>query len=92
MQWRLAWYQSLSTRRTLLKGKDQPSLSLVHAKNFNSFDILSVLICENGGRIVGLDESKLTHIIVDKRDDSRRLELIKRTSKSVPSIIHSGML
>ncbi|OCH84742.1 ATP-dependent DNA ligase [Obba rivulosa] len=37
-------------------------------------------IIANGGRIVGLDELKLTHIIIDKRDASRRLELIRRTS------------
>lgn len=39
------------------------------------------LIASNGGRIVGLDEPKLTHIAVDRRDTSRRLELMKRTSK-----------
>lgn len=88
----MAWHQNPSTRRRLLKGKDQPPLPLMHAKDFTSFDSLSVLIRENGGRIVDLDEPKLTHIIVDKHDDSRRLELIKRTSKSVSSIIHSGML
>jgi len=41
------------------------------------------LITENGGRVVDLDEPKLTHVVIDKRDDSRRVELIKRTSKSV---------
>jgi len=44
---------------------------------------LSKLIVDNGGKIVGLDDPKLTHVIVDKRDESRRLELIKRTSKFV---------
>jgi len=44
---------------------------------------LSKLIVDNGGKIVGLDDLKLTHVIVDKRDESRRLELIKRTSKFV---------
>lgn len=63
----------------------------MHAKDFTSFDVLSTLIRENGGKIVDLDESKLTHIIVDKRDGSRRLELIKRTSKSVLSIVPSDM-
>lgn len=38
---------------------------------------------ENGGKVVDLTEPRLTHIIIDKRDDSRRLELMKRTSKSV---------
>ncbi|KAJ3559037.1 hypothetical protein NM688_g581 [Phlebia brevispora] len=46
-----------------------------------NFDEISRLITENGGRIVGLDEPKLTHIIVDKRDISRRVALIRRTSK-----------
>jgi DNA ligase-4 len=46
-----------------------------------SFVDLSKVITDNGGKIVDLDESKLTHIIIDKRDDSRRLELMKRTSK-----------
>ncbi|KAF9785002.1 DNA ligase 4 [Thelephora terrestris] len=39
------------------------------------------LIISNGGRIAGLDEPKLTHIVVNKRDTSRRLELMKRTSE-----------
>lgn len=46
-----------------------------------SFVDLSKVIADNGGKIVDLDEPKLTHIIIDKRDDSRRLELMKRTSK-----------
>lgn len=48
-----------------------------------SFAQLSVTIRDNGGKVVDLDEPKLTHIIIDKRDDSRRLELMKRTAKSV---------
>ncbi|EIN09548.1 ATP-dependent DNA ligase [Punctularia strigosozonata HHB-11173 SS5] len=39
------------------------------------------LIRENGGRVADLDDPKLTHIVLDKRDDSRRRELTKRTSK-----------
>jgi len=48
-----------------------------------SFVKLSTAILENGGKVVDLDEPKLTHIIIDKGDDSRRLELMKRTAKSV---------
>lgn len=33
--------------------------------------------------MVDLDEPRLTHVVVDKRDESRRLELIKRTAKYV---------
>lgn len=33
--------------------------------------------------MVDLVEPKLTHVVVDKRDVSRRLELMKCTSKSV---------
>jgi DNA ligase-4 len=47
----------------------------------HSFTQLSVKIRDNGGNIVDLDEPKLTHIIIDKRDDIRRLELMKRTTK-----------
>ncbi|KAG6866564.1 hypothetical protein C0991_002049 [Blastosporella zonata] len=46
-----------------------------------SFTELSAKIIENGGKAVDLSEPKLTHIIIDKRDGSRRLELMKRTSK-----------
>ncbi|GBE86558.1 DNA ligase 4 [Sparassis crispa] len=46
-----------------------------------NFDSLSKILKENGGRVVDLDEPKLTHVVVDKRDTSRRVELIKRTSK-----------
>ena len=50
-----------------------------------SFTDLSKAIIQNGGRVVDLDEPKLTHVVIDKRDDGRRLELMKRTSKSVKS-------
>ncbi|KAJ2918672.1 hypothetical protein MD484_g1743, partial [Candolleomyces efflorescens] len=46
-----------------------------------SFSQVAKLITENGGKIVDLDEPKLTHVVIDKRDGSRRLELMKRTSK-----------
>jgi len=53
-----------------------------HEKDIaNNFAKLAQLISENGGRVVDLDEPRLTHVIVDKRDESRRLELIKRTAK-----------
>ncbi|KAJ7155502.1 DNA ligase IV [Mycena crocata] len=45
-----------------------------------SFVELAKIIGDNGGKIVGLDEPKLTHVVIDKRDDSRRVELMKRTS------------
>nr|Q7Z7W5.1 RecName: Full=DNA ligase 4; AltName: Full=DNA ligase IV; AltName: Full=Polydeoxyribonucleotide synthase [ATP] 4 [Coprinopsis cinerea]BAC76766.1 DNA ligase IV [Coprinopsis cinerea]BAD93669.1 DNA ligase IV [Coprinopsis cinerea] len=46
-----------------------------------SFEEVEKLIKDNGGKIVDLDEPKLTHVVLDKRDDSRRVELMKRTSK-----------
>jgi len=46
-----------------------------------SFEVVAKLITENGGRVVDLDEPKMTHIVLDKRDTSRRIELGKRTSK-----------
>ncbi|KAI9453421.1 DNA ligase 4 [Lactarius psammicola] len=42
---------------------------------------IAKLIEDNGGKIVNLDDEKLTHVVLDKRDDSRRRELMKRTSK-----------
>ncbi|KAI9440740.1 ATP dependent DNA ligase domain-containing protein [Lactarius indigo] len=42
---------------------------------------IAKLIQDNGGKVVNLDNEKLTHIVLDKRDDSRRRELMKRTSK-----------
>ncbi|KAH9932654.1 hypothetical protein B0H21DRAFT_878850 [Amylocystis lapponica] len=58
---------------------------VVRAKNEDalneSFAALSKMVTNNGGRIVDLNEPKLTHVVVDKRDVSRRLELIKRTSQ-----------
>ncbi|GJE90990.1 DNA ligase 4 [Phanerochaete sordida] len=58
----------------------------VKAKNPNDLDVqfneLVRKIKANGGRITdSLDEPKLTHILLDKRDTSRRVELGKRTSK-----------
>ncbi|KAG6812748.1 hypothetical protein H0H92_000794 [Tricholoma furcatifolium] len=47
----------------------------------DSFLELAKKIEENGGKVVSLSEPKLTHVVIDKRDDSRRLELMKRTSK-----------
>ncbi|KAF8892072.1 ATP dependent DNA ligase domain-containing protein [Infundibulicybe gibba] len=39
------------------------------------------LIIDNGGRVTDLSDPKLTHIALDRRDDSRRLELMKRTAE-----------
>lgn len=49
-----------------------------------SFVEVEKLIKENGGKVTNdLSAPKLTHVVIDKRDDSRRLELMKRTSKYV---------
>ncbi|KAM5533834.1 hypothetical protein V8D89_012497 [Ganoderma adspersum] len=57
-----------------IKAKNEAEIE----KRFNE---IAKLIQDNGGRIAGLDEPKLTHLVLDKRDVSRRQELIKRTSK-----------
>lgn len=49
----------------------------------HSFVKVKELLIEHGGRIVDLDEAKLTHIVIDKRDISRRVELDRRTCKQV---------
>ncbi|KAH0836356.1 hypothetical protein J3R83DRAFT_7909 [Lanmaoa asiatica] len=36
---------------------------------------------ENGGKIVDLNNPKLTHVVLDKRDVSRRIILMQLTSK-----------
>lgn len=46
-----------------------------------TFSEISKLIVANGGKIVDLDEPMLTHIVLDKRDDNRRVELMRRTAK-----------
>lgn len=46
-----------------------------------TFDQVSRSIRENGGEIAALDNPKLTHVVLDKRDDSRRLTLMQRTSR-----------
>jgi len=45
-----------------------------------SFVDIEDIIAKNGGRIVELGDPKLTHIVVDKRDSSRRKDLMKKTS------------
>ncbi|KAF8551211.1 ATP-dependent DNA ligase [Imleria badia] len=45
------------------------------------FPKVSRNIEENGGKIVDLDNPKLTHVVLDKRDVSRRVTLMQRTSK-----------
>ncbi|KAA1468079.1 DNA ligase 4 [Dentipellis sp. KUC8613] len=52
-----------------------------NARAHRMFAEISQLITSNGGRVTDLDDPKLTHIILDKRDDSRRKELIQMTSK-----------
>jgi DNA ligase-4 len=54
---------------------------MTFTKGTISFERISKLIVDNGGQIVELDDAKLTHVVLDKRDDSRRRELMKRTSK-----------
>jgi DNA ligase 4 len=56
-------------------------LRLTFTKGIISFERISKLIVDNGGRIAELDDAKLTHVVLDKRDDNRRRELMKRTSK-----------
>jgi len=51
-----------------------------HAHSFNE---ISKIITENGGKIADLDEPKLTHVVVDPRDRSRLKELVARTALCV---------
>ncbi|KAH9167381.1 ATP dependent DNA ligase domain-containing protein [Lactarius sanguifluus] len=58
-----------------------PTISKLEDAITKSLARIAKLIEDNGGKIVNLDDEKLTHIVLDKRDDSRRRELMKRTSK-----------
>ncbi|KAI0352380.1 DNA ligase 4 [Trametes cingulata] len=69
---------------------DSPSNARKHGMTVNTkreadiekrFADMEKLITENGGRVTDLDDPKLTHVVVDKRDISRRKELIKRTAE-----------
>jgi DNA ligase-4 len=55
----------------------------MYAHSYYSMAEVAEAIEKNGGRLADLDDPKLTHVVVDKRDDSRRVELMKRTSKLV---------
>jgi len=57
------------------------TFSLTSNFDMDSFDQISRSIQENGGKLVALDDPKLTHIVLDKRDTSRRLMLMQRTSE-----------
>ncbi|KIJ65132.1 hypothetical protein HYDPIDRAFT_89015 [Hydnomerulius pinastri MD-312] len=58
------------------------TVSTKHEKEITEkFDKISRSIEENGGKIVELDDPKLTHVVMDKRDISRRLTLMQLTSK-----------
>ncbi|KAF7972746.1 hypothetical protein HWV62_17106 [Athelia sp. TMB] len=52
----------------------------------NNFAKITEMITENGGRIVELDEPKLTHVVIDRLDTTRRSKLIERTSQFVSYI------
>ncbi|KAF5351528.1 hypothetical protein D9758_007230 [Tetrapyrgos nigripes] len=57
-------------------------VKIKHEKEIDqSFSEVSEMITRLGGRVVDLDEPKLTHVVIDKRDASRRQELMSRTSK-----------
>ncbi|KAI0322809.1 DNA ligase 4 [Amylostereum chailletii] len=45
-----------------------------------SFEEIAQQVTDNGGRLGDLHDVKLTHIVLDKRDDSRRRQLIQVTS------------
>ncbi|KAL1941177.1 hypothetical protein VTO73DRAFT_7389 [Trametes versicolor] len=69
---------------------DSPSNARKHGMIVNTkrevdiekrFSEMANVITENGGRIADLDDPKLTHVVLDKRDISRRKELIARTSE-----------
>lgn len=49
----------------------------------DSLEVVRDEIIQHGGVIAGLDDPKLTHVLYDKRDESRRIPLLRKTSRSV---------
>ncbi|KAF9219810.1 ATP-dependent DNA ligase [Gyrodon lividus] len=47
----------------------------------DQFNKVSRIIEENAGRVAELNDPKLTHVVLDKRDTSRRITLMQLTSK-----------
>lgn len=60
----------------------------LYDKYASSFETIMGTITKNGGRIGSIDDPKLTHVLLDKRDISRRRELSSRTSQYVISLKH----
>ncbi|KAF7309720.1 DNA ligase [Mycena indigotica] len=65
-----------NARQNGMKVKDKQEAAVE-----KSFAELEAVIGKHGGKVVDLNDVKLTHVVLDKRDTSRRVELIKRTSK-----------
>ncbi|KAF8582783.1 DNA ligase 4 [Ramaria rubella] len=47
-----------------------------------NFENIQQMIIECGGEIVDIDDPKLTHVLYDKRDESRRVQLLRKASKT----------
>jgi len=60
--------------RMTVKTKQEKAIS-------ETFSDISKSIVANGGKIVDLNDPKLTHVVLDKRDDGRRITLMQYTSK-----------
>ncbi|KAI0766955.1 DNA ligase 4 [Trametes elegans] len=69
---------------------DSPTNAKKHGMSVNTkreadiekrFAEVAKLITDNGGRVVDLDDPKLTHVLLEKRDTTRRRALIARTAE-----------
>ncbi|KAI0821590.1 DNA ligase 4 [Irpex lacteus] len=69
------------TQEAVIMGESDTAMEYDQDLIFRHFfkDIASS-ITDRGGKLVDLDDPKLTHIVFDEHDTSRRLELSKRTS------------
>jgi len=65
-----------NARKNGMEAKSKHEETII--KNFAE---VSSKITENGGKIVDLDESKLTHVVIHRLDTTRRVKLIERTSQ-----------
>jgi DNA ligase-4 len=79
---RMAWLSLRNMRASWRKGHIVVLLyEFSYSRLFTRLADIGKLITDNGGQLGTLDDPKLTHVVLDKRDDSRRRELMQTTAK-----------
>lgn len=71
------WRAEIEEKSVIYDSKILPSSD----RALSSFEAVKEKIIEYGGKLVDLSDPSLTHVLYDKRDDSRRIKLIRKTSE-----------